>query len=157
LQGPLMTVARTQTIVADSSGTAEWYGGVSAAAEVLFSADLADWLSLRVRPSLHMDSSAAIGISKRIGVGRLRTIEVKTLWLQQYLGGGTQQHRGGEAIPLQLYKVAGEHNCADVGTKNLAAARLQYLLGMCGTERIARGAEPSASGVDCLPSTPWTL
>ena len=155
LQAPLMTLARTQTIVADSSGTAEWYGGVSAAAELLFSADLADWLGLRVRPTLHLDSAAAIGISKRIGVGRLRTIEVKTLWLQQYLGGGTQQHRGGEAVPLRLFKVAGENNCADIGTKNVPQARLVHLLAMCGTENLKRGTEPTTEGTDCLPSIPW--
>ena len=150
-----MTVARTQTIVADSSGTAEWYGGVSAAAELIFSADLADWLYLKVKPSLHMDSSAAIGISKRIGVGKLRTIEVKTLWLQQYLGGGTQQHRGGDAVPLRFYKVAGESNVADIGTKNVPAERLRKLLAMCGTEFLKRGERPPLHGNDCLPSLPW--
>ena len=148
LQCPIMTLAKTQTVVADSSGLAEWYGGVSCAAELLFTVALARWIGLPVRPSLHLDSSAAIGMAKRIGSGKLRTLETKTLWLQQHLAGGALADPD---IPLKIYKIDGTYNVADIGTKNLAADRLYFLCRMTGMEKLAPGDVPPLRGVDCVP------
>ena len=55
------------------------------------------------------DSSGAIAIAQRLGVGSVKTIETKTLWLQERLRDKL----------LAIVKVAGKINVADVGTKNL--------------------------------------
>ena len=152
LQGPLMTVARTQTVIGDSSGVAEWYGGISCAAELIVTGQLAMWLGLPVRLTLNFDSAAAIGISKRIGCGKLRTLETKTLWLQQHTQGGTQHHSDGQEAMLKIFKVPGTENVADIGTKNLAAARLYELATMTGMTKLELGMAPSKQGVDCVPN-----
>jgi len=137
---PLMTVSRTQTVVADSSGVAEWYGGVSCSAELLFVCQLLRWMGMETKPIVCLDSSAAIAIGKRLGVGKLRTLEVKTLWLQQFL------HRD----ELFIKKVAGEQNVADLGTKHLPQDRLDRLTRMAGGVTLAPGERPPAEGQQCV-------
>jgi len=135
-----MTVSRTQTVVADSSGVAEWYGGVSCSAELLFVCQLLRWMGMETKAVVCLDSSAAIAIGKRLGVGKLRTLEVKTLWLQQYL------HRD----ELFIKKVAGEQNVADLGTKHLPQERLEKLAKMAGGVTLAPGERPPAEGQQCV-------
>ena len=62
-------------------------------------------LGLPVR--IWIDSSAAIGISSRQGLGKLRHVDTRLLWVQQ----AVRQRR------LELRKVAGTSNPADVFTK----------------------------------------
>ena len=58
---------------------------------------------------LHIDASAALGILQRQGVGRVRHLDVGVLWLQE------QQLKQ----MIDLTKVAGTKNPADLMTKNL--------------------------------------
>lgn len=58
---------------------------------------------------LKSDASAAIGIATRIGIGKVRHIEVSQLWLQH------QVYRG----DIVIVKVKGEVNLADALTKVL--------------------------------------
>ena len=60
---------------------------------------------------MHSDSSGAIAIAQRLGVGSVKTLETKTLWLQEKLRDKL----------LAIVKVAGKVNVADVGTKMLKA------------------------------------
>ena len=55
-----------------------------------------------------MDSAAARGICRREGVGKVKSLEVRTLWLQQVI----------EAKTLTLKTVKSHDNCADLGTKD---------------------------------------
>ena len=73
----------TQTSVALSSGEAEYYGVVKAAGEGLgYQALVADFgLNLGLR--VWTDSTAAVGVSSRQGLGKLRHLDTHTLWLQQ--------------------------------------------------------------------------
>ena len=57
--------------------------------------------------SLCSDASAAIGIASRVGIGKLRHIEVNQLWLQGKVAAGD----------ITLHKVATEANLADALTK----------------------------------------
>ena len=66
--------------------------------------DLGITASLRV----WTDSSAAIGIANRQGLGKLRHLDTHTLWLQQAV----------RSKRLQLKKVAGTNNPADLFTKH---------------------------------------
>ena len=64
---------------------------------------------LKVPLRLWSDSSAALGISKRSGLGKLRHLDTQTLWLQEKVRMGA----------LEVRKVRGEVNPADLFTKHL--------------------------------------
>ena len=61
------------------------------------------------------DSSAALGISTRSGLGKLRHLETHTLWVQEKVRTGA----------IQVRKVRGDVNPADVFTKHFPEPR-QY-------------------------------
>ena len=66
----------------------------------------ADWglkASVKVRP----DSSDAIGISNRLGLGKMRHLSVRHLWVQDKV----------KNKEIQLEKQDGKKNVADFGTK----------------------------------------
>ena len=72
---------------------------------------------------LYLDSSAARGVLSRKGVGRLRHLSCKILWMQDLV----MQKR------LLVRSLMGALNPADVATKRLSAARLEslcYFLGI---------------------------
>ena len=64
---------------------------------------------MEARLRIWTDSSAAIGICGRQGLGKLRHVDTRSLWLQQKLRDGT----------LEVRKVRGDVNPADVFTKHL--------------------------------------
>ena len=72
---------------------------------------LAD-LGITAKIILYTDSSAARGIICSAGLGKLRHLEIGYLWLQAAV----------KAKRLQVRKVLGSENPADLCTKHLAAA-----------------------------------
>lgn len=109
----------TQVVVAMSSGEAEYYGAVKGACEGIGVVSLIqDLTSHRIQIQINTDSSAARGIAMRRGVGKVRHLEVRTLWLQD------QVEHGG----TRIMKIPGDTNTADVCTKYLEGQRLQQLL-----------------------------
>ena len=58
---------------------------------------------------MHVDASAALGIAQREGLGKLRHLQTNVLWLQS------------QAVKraLQMRKVDGSRNAADVQTKHV--------------------------------------
>ena len=76
----------------------------------------------QIEAALHMDSAAARGICRREGVGKVKALEVRTLWLQQVV----------KAKALTLKTVKSQDNCADLGTKMLAVGTLSLLRGFNG-------------------------
>ena len=75
-----------------------------------FQSLLAD-LGLRVPLRVWTDSSAAIGICSRQGLGKMRHIDTHLLWIQQAV----------RSRRVDLRKVPGESNPADLYTKHLAS------------------------------------
>jgi Fe2+ transport system protein FeoA len=73
----------TQTVIALSSGDAEYYGMVKAAAQGIGAkAMLLDFGIVINEPiEVKSDASAAIGIAQRRGMGKVRHIETNQLWL----------------------------------------------------------------------------
>ena len=71
------------------------------------------------------DSTAARGVASRSGVGRLRGLDTKVLWLQDHIKDGS----------ITLKKVDGTKNVADLGTKILAMKRLLMLCTDAGLVR----------------------
>ena len=98
-----------QQAIAMPSGEAELYAMTKGAAQVLglssMSADFGEDIGCTVRS----DSSAALAISQRVGLGRVRHIQVQYLWIQE-------RHYEGS---LGLSKVKGEQNPADMLTKGV--------------------------------------
>ena len=84
--------------------------------------------------TVHKDAPAAICIVRRTGLGKLRHLNVKYLWLQEHLNGDT----------MKLQKVAGEQNPADMVTKhlNVTSARRHFeSLGIWAGEGCAESAQ----------------
>jgi hypothetical protein len=113
----------TQPGVTLSSGEAELCGVIRGSGMGLgfqsLMADLGHTLPLRV----WTDSSAAIGICTRQGLGKMRHIDTHLLWIQQAVRSGR----------VDLRKVLGEENPADLFTKHLSSReRVQKLVALLG-------------------------
>ena len=65
---------------------------------------------LSYRITLNLDASAAKGISQRIGLGKMRHLEVSQLWLQGKMANGE----------IIVKKLKGADNIADAMTKYLS-------------------------------------
>ena len=121
---PLTSFSRRQRCVATSSGMAEYYVMCSTAEELLHLRTILEHFGFRVNTTLYCDSVAARGIAQRAGLGKVKALAVKTLWLQEAV----------REIGLQIKSIASKGNKADLGTKVLPVARLSTLRGACGIE-----------------------
>lgn len=82
-------------------------------------------LGLQLPVTAWTDSSAAIGIASRSGLGKLRHLETHTLWLQEKVRTGA----------IVVKKVRGEVNPADLFTKHLPSReKVHQLLMLFGCE-----------------------
>ena len=93
------------------------------------------------------DSEAAIGISSRQGLGKLRHLDTHTLWIQHAVRSGR----------VDLRKILGETNPADIFTKHsLSRERLQMLTGIFDCK--FRGGRPEAAPqLRVVPSNKVTM
>ena len=115
----------TQKVLTLGSGEAELAGVVRAASEGYGLQSLAMDLGMVMKFSVHADSSAAIGICRRTGVGRVRHLAVQQLWVQERVRAGG----------FRLIKVAGTANPANLYTKYLTAEVMKGLLARHHVER----------------------
>ena len=99
----------TQASISLSSGEAEYYGVVRASGIGLGIQALLEDAGVRLPIRVWTDSESAIGTAGRQGLGKLRHLECHGLWLQQRL----------RRKELQLLKVLGTENPADLFTKHL--------------------------------------
>ena len=126
--------SETQTTIALSSGEAELHGIAQGCSQGLGLQSLlrdAGWiLPLHVRT----DATAAIGIARRKGLGKIRHLDVTDLWIQDRI----------RSQALQLSKVAGAENMADILTKCVDRATLTKHL-------TAMGCHPEAGRAQSAP------
>jgi hypothetical protein len=137
----------TQKSITLSSGEAELGGVVKAASEALGLQSVAGDLGIQLRIALCADSSAAIGICRRAGIGRVRHLAVGQLWIQELVR---------DAV-VDLYKVQGDHNPADMLTKPLGRATLDGHMGRVRLSRIegrAASAPAASTEVDTTLAAP---
>ena len=106
-----------QAVIALSSGEAEYYSMVKAGSVGLGMESLLKDLGVEDlnETEIKSDASAAIGISSRIGIGKVRHIEVNQLWLQEKVAAGK----------FKIIKVPTADNLADALTKGVDASVLQ--------------------------------
>ena len=109
----------TQSTLSLSSGESELHGISKGIATALGLKSLAKDLGFNITLRIHSDACAAIGIARRRGLGKVRHLDVEDLWVQQKVRDGT----------VQLLKVAGVDNPADIFTKYVAADLLNKMLG----------------------------
>ena len=108
-----------------SSGEAELYALTKAATQITGIISLAADFGVTLRGTVRTDSNVAIGITHRSGLGgRCRHIKVQYLWIQERVKTGE----------LQLKKVVGTENPADLMTKAVAADTLDAHLKRMGFE-----------------------
>ena len=119
----LKAYSTTQTTIALSSAEAELSGLVTGATHALGLRSIALDLGIRLDVVLWSDASAAIGIARRKGLGKVRHLDVADLWIQDKLREGQ----------LQLHKVAGPSNPADMLTKYVDKTTILKHLSRIGT------------------------
>ena len=111
----IKSYAKTQAMVAKSSGESELYGVIRASTEALrVSTLLEDFGCVGVKASVGMDANAAIGIVQQRGLNKLSHVELDVLSVQE------QQAR--RLLPLR--KVPGPRNPSDMMTKNVDQAHI---------------------------------
>ena len=85
----LYSSSRTQKLVSLSSAEAEVYACSSGASDGLLLSGIISWMTnSRVKIYLLTDSSGPRGILQRQGVGRVRHLSCRVLWLQEYINSG---------------------------------------------------------------------
>ena len=120
----LYSHSKTQKVISLSSAESEYNSLVSAAAEGIFLAACIRFLipEVELEVSCLVDNSAARSLACRQGVGKMRHISGKILWLQQC----TREN------VLTVGPIPTAENVSDIGTKPLKADRVDKLLGMLG-------------------------
>ena len=107
-----------QAVVALSSGEAEYYGMVKGASQGMGLKAIAVDLGVAYEGPIQInaDASAAIGMASRLGLGKVRHIEVTELWIQEKV----------YKKEILLKKVGTLETIADALTKPVHAETLKY-------------------------------
>ena len=79
--------------------------------------------------SMHTDATAAIGICRRRGMGRIRHLDVTDLWSQEKVRSGT----------VKLHKMAGAENPAECMTKCAQGEILEKMIAKIHDVSMANG------------------
>ena len=119
--------ATTQASIALSSAEAELVAMTKATAETIGIIHMVRDLGAEISGVVYADSSAALAIADRRGSGKLRHICIRKLWLQE------KEQRG----EVELRKVKGQHNPADLLTKYMSSARMEELMRRIGQTKEA--------------------
>ena len=101
-----------------SSGEAELYGIVDGSARGIFTKHMYEEMGRTINIDVETDSTAAIGMCSRTGVGKTRHVQVRWLWIQDAIRDKV----------VRLRKVKGTDNEVDMGTKDLDGPTHQRLL-----------------------------
>ena len=114
--------ATLQSVTALSSAEAEYYAISKGAAYSLGTQSYLRDLGRFENVEIHTDSSSAKSFAARRGLGRLRHVQTRYLWVQERLA----------CKHLRLFKVPGDENPADAMTKSLASSVLEKHLRFAG-------------------------
>jgi hypothetical protein len=112
--GLLKSWSRTQGCVSLSSGEAEFYAAIKGGAEGIGVRSLLADMGQEVKVEIHQDSTAAKGMASRLGVGKVKHLDVGWLWIQEAVRKGD----------LVLEKICGKINPADMLTKPKSVAEM---------------------------------
>ncbi len=116
--------SHTQPTIALSSGEAELIAMTKGAGEGLGVVALLEDLGMKGEMEVLVDSSAAKSIASRVGVGRVRHLETKHLWIQEAV----------KDKKFTIKKIPGEKNPSDILTKPLSHEEMRWKLELVGAE-----------------------
>ena len=116
----------TQGLVSLSSGEVEYYGLVTGCAEGLGAQALAEDMGYDVEVRVWTDSNAGRSVASRRGLGKMRHVELKHLWVQETVKDGR----------LEVRRVNGERNIADHLTKAKSGAEMAEMIREAGGEMV---------------------
>ena len=105
----IRSYSTTQAAPSLSSGESEYHGLTKAASSAIGMQSMGRDLGEDLTTEVGMDASAAIAMAKRRGVGRVRHLHTMYLWVQHLV----------YKKMLNIAKVPGSDNAADVGTKHV--------------------------------------
>ena len=114
--------SKTMEILALSSGESELGALVRACTEGLGMQSLLRDFNVRVGVDIKSDATAAIGMARRQGLGRVRHLATSDLWIQQRLRAGD----------FSVQKHPGVTNSADLVTKVKPRSDILKFLGLMG-------------------------
>ena len=115
--------SRTQRVISLSSCEVELHGMVSTLADGIFLKRCIEFLvKATVEHYLLTDSSSARQLAQRQGIGKIKHLSAKVLWIQQQV----------QDKMVSLCQISTVWNVSDVGTKVLSARRLKLLLHQLG-------------------------
>ena len=112
----------TQKVIALSSGEAELYGMVKGSSHALGLRSLLLDFGIDSTIDVHTDASAAIGITCRKGLGKVRHLETNQLWIQDKV----------KSKEISVHKCKGPENPADALTKPVKNDELTSHIWMSG-------------------------
>ena len=124
----------TQATVALSSGEAELIAIVRAAAEGLSMRSIVLDVGIDCNIEVCSDASAALGICKRSGIGKVRHLDTGLLWVQEKV----------KSRDIAVQKIPGSQNPADCFTKYLTSENM-----LRGLHRMR--CWPHAGRAECAP------
>ena len=119
------TSCARQSVVALSSRKAEYYALTRGVAAGLMSQQVWEVMNFKLPLVARTDSSAGKGIASRVGMGKVKHLSLRELWLQDVV----QQGR------VVIRKEPAKTNVADLGTKALTGARTTELVRMMPLSR----------------------
>ena len=119
----IYSASRGQKVISLSSAEAELHAAVSAVCDaILVQLCLQFLLGDSFKMFLYIDNSAARQVLQRSGVGRIRHLSTKLLWVQSRV----------KDELLTVKGIASKDNVADLGTKRLGLKVLKPLMYHCG-------------------------
>ena len=143
--------SRTQKTRAMRSGEAEYCALVTGCAEGLGAKSVAEDMGFEVEVTMWTDSTAGKSVANRRGLGKMRHVELKYLWVQDVVKEGR----------LRVRKVDGAKNVADHLTKGKSGSEMSRLVKEAGGDLVLKqGAAMSNNRVKNLTpasreETPW--
>jgi hypothetical protein len=112
----------SQSLVATSSGEAEYYGGCAVVAEGIHLQNVLEFFDHWFAILWQTDSKVAMAVSERMGVGRIKHLEVKSLWLQEKV-------KMNAVLPEKVDTLV---NMSDLNTKVHPKPRFEFLVSLMG-------------------------
>jgi hypothetical protein len=116
----LASFVRTQCAVSLSSSEAEFYALVAAVIEGMYFQAILAFFGVSLKLIGYTDSAGARGMVAREGVGKVRHLACRTLWIQQAV----------KSKAVEIRPVAGKENHADLGTKVLLGPHVRKMCGL---------------------------
>ena len=118
--------SKDQHTIATSSAEAELYAANFGAQQAIGIQTMLMEMGHKMSIVVHMDSSAALGVLQRKGIGKLRHVDVADLWLQTAV----------RNKKVEVRKIDGKVNDADLMTKPLTSVAINIIMERLGNENM---------------------